>query len=69
MLDDFCTVQHAKDAYGVVVNLDSETVDTGATEALRSRMRAEPGRAASRSAAVEQSGDAARRGSRAALEA
>ena len=44
VLDDFCTVEHAKQAYGVVVDLDSEIVDTRATEALRSRMRAEPRR-------------------------
>jgi hypothetical protein len=46
VLDDFCTVEHAKQAYGVVVDLDTESVDLRATEALRSRMRAEPRRTA-----------------------
>lgn len=40
VLDGFCTVDHARAAYGVVVNLDTETVDMGATNALRDRMRA-----------------------------
>jgi len=44
VLDDFCTVEHAREAYGVVVDLDTETVDVPATEALRSRMRSEPRR-------------------------
>ena len=69
VLDDFCTVEHAKQAYGVVVDLDSETVDTRATEALRSRMRAEPRRGDSSPARVDRGGDAARRAPRAALAA
>ncbi|WP_335949679.1 hydantoinase B/oxoprolinase family protein [Salipiger bermudensis] len=40
VLDGFCTVDHARAAYGVVVNLDAETVDMGATNALRDQMRA-----------------------------
>ncbi|WP_138469142.1 hydantoinase B/oxoprolinase family protein [Poseidonocella sp. HB161398] len=39
VLDGFCTVGHARAAYGVVVDLDTETVDMGATNALRDRMR------------------------------
>jgi N-methylhydantoinase B len=38
VLDGFCTVEHARAAYGVVVDLDAETVDIPATEALRARM-------------------------------
>ncbi|MEY8843458.1 hydantoinase B/oxoprolinase family protein [Cribrihabitans sp. XS_ASV171] len=40
VLDGFCTVEHARAAYGVVVDLDSETVDMAATNTLRDRMRA-----------------------------
>jgi N-methylhydantoinase B len=40
VLDEFCTVRHARDVYGVIVDLESETVDHAATEALRARMRA-----------------------------
>lgn len=40
VLDGFCTVEHAKAAYGVVVDMESETVDMAATNALRDRMRA-----------------------------
>ena len=39
VLDDFCTVEHARQAYGVVVDLDTETVDMAATDALRSRAK------------------------------
>jgi hypothetical protein len=42
VLDGFCTVEHARLAYGVVVDLVAETVDEAATEALRERMRAAP---------------------------
>lgn len=35
VLDGFCSVSHARDVYGVAVNLDSETVDMAATERLR----------------------------------
>ena len=69
VLDDFCTVEHAKQAYGVVVDPETETVDTTATEALRSRMRADPRRGESRSAAADQRGDGARRTPRAPLAA
>ena len=44
VLDDFCTVEHARQAYGVVVDLDTEGVDLRATEALRAQMRADPRR-------------------------
>ena len=63
VLDDFCTVEHAREAYGVVVDLETETVDTAATEALRSRMRAEPRRgiqALRRLAGVETARDGIR---------
>ena len=69
VLDDFCTVEHAREAYGVVVDLDSETVDVPATEALRSRMRAEPRRGDSSAAAADRRGDGARREPRVALTA
>ncbi|HJM03433.1 MAG TPA: hydantoinase B/oxoprolinase family protein [Arenicellales bacterium] len=39
VLDDFCTVDHARLAYGVVVDLADETVDEPATESLRAQMR------------------------------
>jgi hypothetical protein len=42
VLDDFCTVEHARAAYGVIVDPVAETVDEGATAALRQRMRASP---------------------------
>ena len=35
VLDGFCTPQDARDVYGVVLDLDRETVDLGATEQLR----------------------------------
>lgn len=38
VLDGFCTPQHARDIYGVVLDLDAETVDVAATEALRQTM-------------------------------
>ena len=44
VLDDFCTEEHAKRAYGVVVDLEKERVDEAATRTLRSRMRADPHR-------------------------
>lgn len=40
VLDGFCTVEHAREAYGVVVDLDSETVDMAATNTLRAQKRA-----------------------------
>lgn len=39
VLDEFCTVQHAREIYGVVIDMDAERVDTGATERLRAAMR------------------------------
>ena len=42
VLDDFCTVEHAREAYGVVVDLESETIDEAATASLRVRMRPTP---------------------------
>ena len=40
VLDDFCTVTQAREAYGVVLDLERETVDEAATKALRQSMRA-----------------------------
>ena len=51
----------------MVVDLNAETVDVAATEALRSRMRAEPRRGERRDsspATVDRRGDGARRGPR-----
>jgi hypothetical protein len=42
VLDGFCTVEHARLAYGVIVDLHAETVDETATKALRERMRSAP---------------------------
>jgi hypothetical protein len=42
VLDGFCTVEHARLAYGVVVDPVAETVDEAATQALRARMSATP---------------------------
>ena len=53
----------------MVVDLDTETVDLPATEALRSRMRADPRRGDSGSATMARRGDGARREPRAALAA
>ena len=39
VLDQFYSADHAREAYGVVVDLDSETVDVAATEKLRAEMR------------------------------
>jgi hypothetical protein len=46
VLDGFCTVEHARLAYGVIVDAVAETVDEAATRALRERMRAAPRQAA-----------------------
>ena len=62
-------MEHAREAYGVAVDLETETVDVSATEALRSRMRSQPRREQARSAPVERSGEGARRAPRAALAA
>lgn len=43
VLDGFCSVEHARLAYGVVVDAAAEAVDEAATKALRDRMRASPG--------------------------
>ncbi|SFA60629.1 Hydantoinase B/oxoprolinase [Paracoccus halophilus] len=40
VLDGFYSAEHAREAYGVVVDLETETVDAAATEALRARMSA-----------------------------
>ena len=40
VLDGFYSAEHAREAYGVVVDLATETVDAAATEALRARMSA-----------------------------
>ncbi len=42
VLDDFCTVEHARLAYGVIIDRVAETVDEAATRALRARMRTAP---------------------------
>jgi hypothetical protein len=42
VLDGFCTVEHARAAYGVVLDPVAETVDAAATRALRERMRSTP---------------------------
>jgi len=42
VLDGFCTVEHARLAYGVVVDAGAETVDEAATRALRERLRNAP---------------------------
>jgi N-methylhydantoinase B len=42
VLDDFCTLDHAREAYGVVIDLDSEMVDQSATDSLRQQMRTSP---------------------------
>ena len=42
VLDDFCTVEHAKAAYGVILDREREVVDQAATEALRREMRSRP---------------------------
>ena len=55
VLDGFCTVEHARAAYGVIVDAVAETVDEAATKALRQRMRAAPRpKAAAPSAATVQ---------------
>ncbi|SAK82672.1 5-oxoprolinase (ATP-hydrolyzing) [Caballeronia hypogeia] len=38
VLDDFCTIEHARDAYGVVIT-SGMTLDLAATEALRAKLR------------------------------
>lgn len=42
VLDGFCTVAHARDVYGVVVDPEAETVDEPATAARRRELRAAP---------------------------
>lgn len=41
VLDDFYSSEHAREVYGVVLDLEAETVDLKATEELRSRMQAQ----------------------------
>ncbi len=50
VLDGFCTVDHARAAYGVVVDPAAETVDETATKALRARMSAGAGAASAATA-------------------
>ena len=38
VLDDFCTVEHAREAYGVILNVELG-IDASATEARRGEMR------------------------------
>ncbi|MGD9918226.1 MAG: hydantoinase B/oxoprolinase family protein, partial [Paenirhodobacter sp.] len=40
VLDGFCTVERARAVYGVIVDLEAETVDMAATEAAREKIRA-----------------------------
>lgn len=40
VLDGFCSVEHAREAYGVIVDLEEETVDLDATNKLRAKMKA-----------------------------
>jgi len=40
VLDEFCTLDHARDVYGVVIDLDREAIDEAATNELRAKMRA-----------------------------
>ena len=42
VLDGFCTVEHARLAYGVIVDAIAEIVDEAATATLRRRMQASP---------------------------
>ena len=46
VLDDFCTVEHARNAYGVVIDIVNEQVDETATNSLRSQMENAPSTAA-----------------------
>lgn len=38
VFDGFCSVDHAREAYGVIVDLEAETVDLDATNKLRAKM-------------------------------
>ena len=72
VLDDFCTVEHAKQAYGVVIDIQNERVDEAATRTLRSQMRADPRRGErgdSSSATIERRGDGTPQETRVALAA
>jgi len=42
VLDGFCTIEHARNAYGVILDPVAETVDEAATHALRARLRSSP---------------------------
>ncbi len=53
VLDGFCTVDHARAAYGVVVDAVAETVDEAASKVLRERIRAGATSAAPLSPAIE----------------
>ncbi len=39
VLDGFCTVEHARDVYGVILDLEAETVDEAGTAARRRDLR------------------------------
>ena len=39
VLDDFCSQQEARDIYGVVIDLEAETLDGAETDRLRTRLR------------------------------
>lgn len=39
VLDGFCSVAHAREIYGVAVNIEDETIDIEATEKLRAALR------------------------------
>jgi hypothetical protein len=43
VLDDFTTIELAREAYGVVIDEASMTIDDAATGALRERLRGERG--------------------------
>ena len=46
VLDGFCTLVHAREAYGVIIDAEAESVDRAATEARRRDLRAaSPGQA------------------------
>ena len=41
VLDDFCTIEHARDAYGVVIDERSLAIDAAATESRRAEIKAQ----------------------------
>lgn len=40
VLDGFCSAEHARDVYGVILNLEAETVDLAATQTRRKELEA-----------------------------